>query len=162
MRLTKLIILGLCLSGLGTFDLSAQSNTVTNGGEAIGGGGTVSYSIGQLDYVTATASSGTLTQGVQQPYEILLVTEIEEASIHSSISIYPNPTHDLIILKVEGNNIESISYQLYDIQGKLLLIKEATGEQTTILMNEFVNGIYIIKIIDNDTIIKSVKIIKNK
>lgn len=45
----------------------AQQNTVAAGGEATGTGGTVSFSVGQLDAFTATGSGGTAQHGVQQP-----------------------------------------------------------------------------------------------
>ncbi|HRH68316.1 MAG TPA: hypothetical protein PLB89_02300 [Flavobacteriales bacterium] len=43
----------------------AQRNTVSAGGEAMGSGGTVSFSVGQLDYITASGSGGSAQQGVQ-------------------------------------------------------------------------------------------------
>lgn len=46
---------------------NAQQNTVSSGSEAVGSGGTSSYSIGQEFYITNSSSSFFLTQGVQQP-----------------------------------------------------------------------------------------------
>ena len=59
----------------------AQKNTVASGSVAIGAGGTVSYSIGQTDFIAATGGGGRITQGVQQPYEIFVVTGIEKKDI---------------------------------------------------------------------------------
>ncbi len=49
---------------------NAQQNTVGAGGLATGTGGSVSYSIGQLDYVTASGSGGSASQGMQQVYKV--------------------------------------------------------------------------------------------
>lgn len=47
-----------------------QQVSTTTGGDAIGSGGTVAYSVGQVVYTTNTDASGTVNQGVQQAYEI--------------------------------------------------------------------------------------------
>ena len=49
---------------------NAQQNTVGTGGTAIGSGGSVSYSIGQLDYITASGSGGSASQGMQQVFKV--------------------------------------------------------------------------------------------
>ena len=54
------------------FTTSAQQNTVASGGMATGSGGSVSYSIGQIDYITATGTGGTASQGVQQVYRLTI------------------------------------------------------------------------------------------
>ena len=46
--------------------LSAQSNTVAVGGEAIGSGGTASFTAGEVFYTFKTSASGSSTDGVQQ------------------------------------------------------------------------------------------------
>lgn len=46
---------------------NAQSNTVTAGGSAVGTGGSVSFSVGEIAYTT-NSSGGLIIQGVQQPY----------------------------------------------------------------------------------------------
>lgn len=45
----------------------AQQNIVPAGGEASGTGGSVSFSIGQLDAFTVTGSGGSVQHGLQQP-----------------------------------------------------------------------------------------------
>jgi hypothetical protein len=51
---------------------SAQTATVSAGGNAIGTGGSVSYSVGQIAYTNNSNSNGSVAQGVQYPYEIQL------------------------------------------------------------------------------------------
>jgi hypothetical protein len=45
----------------------AQQAVLAAGGEATGAGGTVSFSVGQIDFVEATGAGGKANQGVQQP-----------------------------------------------------------------------------------------------
>jgi len=51
----------------------AQESTNASGGDAIGSGGSVGYSIGQLLYTTSTGSNGRVAQGVQHAYEIFTI-----------------------------------------------------------------------------------------
>ena len=91
-----LLLLLFCSS----FNLYAQNNTVASGGQANGSGGTSSYSVGQINYSSYTGSSGSVTQGVQQPYEISVVTSIKNIAIDLKAQIYPNPTTDKLILSI--------------------------------------------------------------
>lgn len=60
----------ICWFGISLLSMQAQETTLTAGGEATGSGGSVSYSIGQLFYMTKTGTTGSVSEGVQQPIEI--------------------------------------------------------------------------------------------
>ena len=79
--------------------LNAQETIPASGGEASGSGGSVSYTIGQLVYSTITGTNdNSIAQGVQQPYEISIVSGIAEADeINLKILAYPNPVTDFLI-----------------------------------------------------------------
>ena len=138
----------------------AQSGPVASGGQASGTGGTVSFSIGQVDYITCTGTGGTITEGLQQPYEIFVITGIEEESIQLAVSIYPNPTRDQVTLTV-GNMQEAMSYQLYDLLGNLVCSSNITSTNTSIDMNGLAMATYFIKVLTGNTEIKTFRIIKN-
>ncbi|MDO9185415.1 MAG: T9SS type A sorting domain-containing protein [Bacteroidia bacterium] len=148
--------MGLC----GFADLFAQQNTDASGGNAYGTGGSASFSIGQVDYITASDSSGNTTQGLQQSYEILIIKGIEEIDIN--LTLYPNPAADFVVLSVQNTNIQNMTYLLYDMQGKLIENKKLNSNQTSISMADLANDIYFIKVLDNDSELKVFKIIKNK
>ena len=142
--------------------LQAQEAIPTTGGNASGNGGTSSYTIGQVVYSTQNGTNGSVTQGVQQPYEISVVSGIEQAKdINLICSAYPNPTTDFLTLNVENNDNENLSYQLFDISGKLLENKNLTSNETTITMENRVAAIYFLKVMDNQIEVKTFKIIKN-
>jgi len=75
----KKIILSLscCILGLGSTTLFAQSGVVATGGSATGTGGSASFSIGQVFYLTPSSTTHNLIQGLQQPFEIT-VTGLEK------------------------------------------------------------------------------------
>ena len=66
-------------------------------------------------------AKGSVAQGVQQPFEISVITGLEEAQgINLSVRAYPNPTTDYLTLSISEFDISNLLYQLYDMQGKLL------------------------------------------
>lgn len=156
----KKVIIICSLLLIGSAALVAQQNPVASGGDAIGTGGFCSYSIGQIDYITSVGSLGTITEGLQQPYEILILHGIEETNI--KLSVYPNPTTDNVLLTVENANTQNMAYMLYDLLGKVIENKKLNGSQTSISMVTLANDIYFIKVMDNDRELKVFKIIKNK
>ncbi len=121
MRHKKLKLSAIILLGLGLTGLQAQESVNATGGDASGSGGSVSYSVGQVVYTTNTGTNGSVTQGVQQPYEISVVTAIEEAKgINLTVTAYPNPATDYLTLRIDEFEISNLSFQLYDMSGKLL------------------------------------------
>lgn len=162
MRNKKLKLFALFVLFSGLTGLQAQEAIPTTGGNASGSGGTVSYTVGQVAYTTQIGTNGTVAQGVQQPYEISVVSGIEDTEyIQLEFSAYPNPTADLLTLKVENYDNRNLSYQLYDISGKLLKKEKLTENEVTIPMTGFIPAIYFLKVIDNQKEIKTFKIIKN-
>ncbi|MEE4177590.1 MAG: hypothetical protein V2I46_08780, partial [Bacteroides sp.] len=69
-RKTFFLCLLLCF---GVHALFGQEAVVPAGGNATGSGGSVSYTAGQVFYLIHSGPSGSVSQGVQQPYEIFAV-----------------------------------------------------------------------------------------
>ena len=161
--LKKLITVIILIFGL--TGLKAQETVPASGGEASGSGGSGSYTVGQIVYTTHTGTTGSVAQGVQQPYEISIVTSMEQAKgIMLECSVYPNPATDFLTLKVNASTslrIRSLSFQLYDINGKLLISENVTADKTEIATNNLTPGNYFLKLTDNKKEIKSFKIMKN-
>jgi len=146
----------------GLNNLQAQEAIPATGGEANGSGGSASYTIGQIVYTTNVGTNGnSVAQGVQQPYEISVLTSISEAKyISLNVTAYPNPTTDFLTVKVENYETANLQYQIYDINGKLLKKVNATGTETKIETNNLMPANYFVKVIDNKKEIKVFKIIK--
>ncbi|RLC09286.1 MAG: hypothetical protein DRI24_22070 [Deltaproteobacteria bacterium] len=139
----------------------SQQSQATSGGDASGSGGSVSYSVGQIVYTTNTGDNGSVAQGVQQPYEIQIIMAIDgNDGIFLEYSVYPNPTTDLLNLKIDHYRLEGLRYLLYDMQGHLLDSKKITGKITTLNMGGYVPSAYLLQITDHKKEIKVFKIIK--
>lgn len=160
-KLSAILLLVFRLTGL-----QAQEAIPASGGDASGNDGSVSYSVGQVVYITNTGTNGSVAEGVQQPYDISVVTEIEETKgINLTYSAYPNPTTDYLTLKVENYNKENLSYQLYNMDGKLLEKKKISNAETSIIMSNLIPATYFLKIVQTRHTLsqqaKTFKIIKN-
>ena len=149
----------LLVLGFGLTTAHAQHAVTAAGGNASGSGGTSAFSVGQALYTTQNGSNGSVAQGVQQPYEISIVTDASGISL--SFSVYPNPTTGFLILNVGNYKTQNLSFKLYDINGKLLESKKMENNETTILMGNNASGIYLLKIIESNKELKTFKIIKN-
>ena len=162
MKLKRLKICVILLLGLGLTGLQAQESVNATGGNALGSGGSVSYSVGQLTYQTHVGTNGSVAEGVQQQFEISIITEIKEAKgINLSVSAYPNPTTDYLTLRIDEFEISNLSFQLYDMNGKLLQNEKITGNQTSIVMSNLLPATYFVKVIQGNKEVKTFKIIKN-
>ena len=140
----------------------AQEAIPAAGGNAIGSGGSVSYSVGQVVYTTNTGINGSVAEGVQQPYEISVVVGIEQAKdINLICTAYPNPATDLLTLEVEIAANENLFFQLYDMMGKLLVSKKLIDIKTNISIANLAPATYFLKVTDNQKVVKTFKIIKN-
>lgn len=156
LKLSAIILFGIGLSGL-----NAQESVNTTGGDASGSGGSVSYSVGQVMYQTHTGANGSVAQGAQQPYEFSVLTAIEEAKgINLSVSAYPNPASNYMVLKIKDIELSDLSYRLYNTQGNTIQNEKINGSLTNIDMSNLMPAIYFVKVIQNKKNIITFKIIK--
>lgn len=146
---------------LGLGGLYAQETVPSAGGDATGSGGSASYTIGQVVYATYTGTNGSVAQGVQQPYEISVTVGVEVAGIKLELAAYPNPTNNALTLNIGNYNNEKLTYQLYDIQGKLLDSKQVVNSNTTISMKDLPVSTYLLNVLDNNSLIKTFRVVKN-
>jgi hypothetical protein len=158
-RKTILVLLVSCLC---LTIVQGQSTIPSTGGNANGSGGSVSYTVGQITYQTQSGSNGTVAQGVQQPYEISVVTAVENTEdINLVCTVYPNPTSGFLKLIVESLDYENLRFRLYNINGVLLQDKKVEARETEISLDNQSYSVYFLKVIKDNLEIKVFKIVKN-
>jgi hypothetical protein len=140
--------------------VSAQDAVPGAGGDANGAGGSSAYSVGQVVY-TSVSGTGSVNQGVQQPYVLMTTGLNNHPDINLSMSVYPNPSITFITLNVGKQNLQNISYQLLDVQGKLIASEKISASESLIKMEEYAAGNYFLKVLDFSTELKTFQIIKN-
>ena len=159
----KIILIALFL--VASSWIYAQDSFNSSGGLANGTGGSASYSVGQVFYTVLQGDAGSVCQGVQQPFEIYIVTDIDNASdIYLSLDVYPNPTTDVLCLDIENENFHNLSYQLYDISGKIIIQNAIESSSSKIDMINIEASTYFLRIINNENNkeVKTFKIIKTQ
>ena len=139
--------------------LQAQQVANSAGGNASGQGGNISFSVGQTVYTTASGTGGSSTQGVQQAYNIEVLTGGELSDISLNMYAYPNPTTSNLTLTVA--DISDLSYKLYDLQGNEVESNGIADQATQINLEEQPTAVYFLKVLQNNTPIKTFKIIKD-
>ena len=156
-RTTSLIALGfLCI-----WNIEAQESVNSTGGDFSSSSGTVAYSIGQVVYTTNLGGTGTVSQGVQLAYEITSVG-IKEIGLNISLSAFPNPTTENLILHVSDYNEEKLSYIIFDLHGKQLISGQIVSEQTQINTGNLPSAAYFVNVVNQESKnIQSFKITKN-
>jgi len=152
-------LLILSLFTFATTIVFAQDDVPTAGGDATGAGGSSAYSVGQVVY-TSVSGTGSVNQGVQQPY-VIIATGINQPDINLTMSVYPNPSITSITLNVGKQDLQNLSFELFDVQGKLVAAAKIASIETTLEMENYNSGNYFLKVIEETKELKSFKIIKN-
>ena len=156
----KSIIISIFVVGF-SIQSYAQASFNTAGNNTSGSNENVTSSIGEVFYDTAISSTGSVAAGVQQPYEITETLGIDITEINLSLKIYPNPTPDILNLKVGFSDFKKYSYEISDGSGKLLTTKNPVIEsQTSIRMASYPAAIYYLKIMKDGKVIKIFKVLK--
>ena len=131
--------MALVAAAVGSF---AQSAVSSAGYEATGDG-TVSATIGQTAFMAVANENGSISQGVQQAYEITTETGIDVTEIQ--LTAFPNPTSDVLNLKIDGD-FGTVTYALYNNSSALVTKGTANGSETQIQMGAYKPGVYFLEV----------------
>jgi len=90
------------------------------------------------------------------------ITEITEAS--SKVKMYPNPVMDELNIHLPFDNSQTnVVVSISTLEGKTIFHKKITeqGNMVSLDVRNLQNGLYVLNVIDNQTLLYSEKIIKN-
>lgn len=93
--------------------------------------------------------------------QITSITEVQGAA--GRLSIYPNPTNDVVTITANGMRTNNARLMVRDITGKIIFeerLNSGSGFTQTLDFSDRANGVYFITIIDGDDLIHE-KLIKN-
>jgi hypothetical protein len=142
-RPLALLAAGMLWAGL----VKGQESVNASGGDAIGSGGALAFSVGQVFYTNKTGSNGSVELGVQHAYEIFTLG-IKETAMNISFTTFPNPITEILTLQIREYNDEKLSYQLFDMEGKQLSNGQITAQQTQINMSSLPTASYFINVVN--------------
>jgi PKD repeat protein len=89
------------------------------------------------------------------------LTGIEEISNSPNFIIYPNPSNNVVTLKLHNNENEEKNILIYDISGKLVTSLNFTSNEISINTTELNNGVYFIQLITKSGISNNKLIIQH-
>lgn len=82
-------------------------------------------------------------------------------SSDNELTAYPNPTITTLNLQIKDAASKKLIYSLYTIDGKFILQQLVTNDLTVISTANLASGIYILQVGQNNSTIKSFRVIKN-
>lgn len=131
------------LSGTGTTDItiSAQANP----------------GIPRTCYLTYVSGGEMLLVEVKQQTPVGIECGRE---VSQDLSVYPNPTTHLLHVKNENTNMSIKNYSIHDMYGRTILNESSGSNDFTIDMKSYSSGIYLLKLIFDDQIIGTYKVVK--
>lgn len=138
------ICLFIACSALPVLGAMGQQALVPAGGESSGTGGTVSWTVGQVDYEATLTAGGSVQRGVQQAYE-WLVTSAPDAQM-PAVSVWPNPAVDAVQVSWEAPLPGPAHYALYSASGALVQQGAVAGTTVTVPLAAQASGTYVLVI----------------
>jgi len=158
----KLFILlsGILFCGSVVFCQTIQNSVISSaGGSASSGNVMMDYTLGEIVVETFSAGGNTLTQGFHQTN--LSLVAIENVDLFAEISIYPNPTSELVNIDIPQNYNE-IDINMYDVTGKLIKNELNANGKVTFDVSALATGTYYLQVINpKNKQLKTFKLIKN-
>lgn len=141
-------ILGLSLL---LFALSVQSMALGQSSLNAGGGSAVSafeysYSLGQVFTEFSNNTIGSSSQGVQQVFQLELVTDINPERQVLQLDVSPNPVAETLNVSFKEAQWTSLEYTLLDIRGSIIETGVINDVETSINCSSLTAGTFIVKI----------------
>lgn len=140
---------------------SAQQAILPAGHDVAGTSGTLSYSIGQIDFRFVADGTGSMAQGVQQPYEWLLLAVDAAAGGAIQAALLPNPAMEQATIALTGAFASPLRYELRDTQGRLLRQGSIATSSITLPLSGLPPAAYHVCVLEADRPLSTFQLIKN-
>lgn len=139
--------------------LMAQQAILSGGGSKNSEYGSVNFSIGQIFFNTRVGEPGKVFEGVQQPYEVILIDGLEEmASIHHRV--FPNPYSDRLTLTINSLDDLPLNCTIHNMHGMRLRELKVVSRESSIPAEDLVPGTYLLSLTRNGKVLTIFKIVK--
>lgn len=139
---------------------NCQESTLTTGESASNSNGSISFSVGQTNYENSSNSIGSYSQGVQQPYEYY-VLDITAHDVSLSVTLYPNPASNYVVIEFGDNQMLNCTFQLTDMTGRILQKGNLESPKTLVNLESLLPSTYFIEVKTTNNQTKTYQITKN-
>lgn len=148
MRTICILILFLALN----LDIKAQHVFASTGKDISNSSIKISYTIGEPLVSKISNSSISLSNGFQNATNITITAIKNNLFGSNELLIYPNPTKSNLFIENKSNKT-NLSYYLYSINGNEILHYDFNNQPQQIIdINYIASGLYLLEIIDNNTL----------
>lgn len=133
----------------------SQANVYSSAAEKAENDMTLYHVIGNA--VTLEAEDGSLSTGNLIPYSVATTTGLELTDI-SLLTVYPNPTKDVLVLTT--GELKNLTMTLTNEAGQQLLSAPVRDSETRIDFSRYASGLYHLTLTQGEAIVKSFSIVK--
>ncbi len=151
----KQVLLLMTMASLPTLCLS-QSNVYSSASEKSQNDLTMSHVVGNV--VNLESEDGALSTGALVQYHVAVVTGTEFTDV-SLLSVYPNPTKDVLMLMT--GEMKGLTMTLTNGEGKMLISSSVRDSSTSIDFSHFASGLYHLTLRLGNKIVKTFSIVKD-
>ena len=165
MKIKLIAILPIAAMLLLTLKIHAQTALSAAGGQIDSSAEFVCFTIGQVFQISDSSAGLKFSEGVQQPYEILLSSRTPVRINELECIAFPNPTDQSI--SIQFNDVEMLGQansvlRLYNVHGQCLSTMRIIDPVTEISLEQYPAGTYFLQIADEDGgVLKILRIIKS-
>ncbi len=126
--------------------------------------GSLSYTVGELVVLSMSDSDGNTLGGGFTSGAAISTASIQEPDVAViDVTVYPNPTTDLITVAIQETKLSTIEIEITDLNGKVISTEKYSGFSTKIGINSsfWENGTYFLTLKDErNSVLGIYKIIK--
>lgn len=134
----------------------SQSNVYSSSAENSQNDLSFSHVIG--DVLNMSSENGEISSGILSSYTISPVVTGEDLMGIELLSVYPNPTKDILVLRI--GELGGAIYTLSNSEGVILQKCDLILNETKIDFSSYQAGVYYLNIIQNGSVIKSFSVLK--
>ncbi|WP_405199933.1 T9SS type A sorting domain-containing protein [Christiangramia sp. LLG6405-1] len=139
---------------------SSLASLNASGGSSKNEFGEFSFSIGQVFTNLNNSSNYNISEGVHQPEEIQMAELLPDPEPSIEISSFPNPVDDYFFIENNSPKIKNLTYQLFDLYGKLMQSGKLQQSTTRINGTRLRSAMYVVNVMEEGRHLKTLKIIK--
>ena len=86
---------------------------------------------------------------------------VSENGFNAFVSVYPNPSADVITVSLANNNNEVFKYEIFDATGKLVMTVSNSNQQNKFDLSKFSKGSYFLKITNSNSAFVTKRVVKS-
>lgn len=89
---------------------------------------------------------GTFRGGIEMYVNTTSLVSVSTERIENALSIYPNPTTDLLTVRLQSDLAQLKAYRLFDMQGRQLQQAQLSAQEVELQLNAYPQGIYLLEL----------------